>query len=513
MLSVKRVKRDTAENLYRQCQITGNCLPDVVNKVENKTWADTLLQIFSSIIFLGNLGIGTGKGSATVGSTVVPTGELVPNTIAPRPTPARPSFPKTTITKPSRPFAVPLDPIGSGVRPVGPRPVDPSGVRPVDVLDPTSPSIVTLNETLPDNVLTIGEGTLPELNVTTDTTSINSHPTVFQSPDLELAILNVTPADPPPTRVVFSSTTSNPLFPFESTVGHISPDFDVIVNPFATTETITYGEEIPLDPIRPRQEFDMDDVPKTSTPGNALQRSITRFRSLYNRNVEQVPTRNVDFLGNVSRAIQFGFENPAFEPEISLEFDQDLSDLRAAPDVDFTNVKHMGRQIISETPKGTVRVSRLATKAGVRTRSGTVAQQRVHYFYDLSRIDNIELSTFSDTAIHLVDPSTETTFIDASATPVNETDLLDTYAEQFDNAHLLIQSTDEEEESLQLPVFHSTYPYSIPSVVTSSIITPKTTIIPTMPIIPNVYSFGYSVDFDLHPSLLQRRKRKRSDSF
>ena len=51
MLSVKRLKRDTAENLYKQCQLTGNCLPDVVNKVENKTWADTLLQIFSSVLY------------------------------------------------------------------------------------------------------------------------------------------------------------------------------------------------------------------------------------------------------------------------------------------------------------------------------------------------------------------------------------------------------------------------------------------------------------------------------
>nr|AYA93522.1 MAG: L2 protein [Human papillomavirus] len=512
MLSVKRAKRDTAENLYKQCQITGNCFPDVVNKLEDKTWADTLLQIFSSIIFLGNLGIGTGKGSPTVGSSIVTSGDRIPNTIAPGRTP---TVPRQPTTKPARPFAVPLDPIGSGIRPVGPRPVDPSGVRPIDVLDPTSPSIVTLSEALPDNVVTVGEGTLPDLNVTTDTTSINSHPTVFQSPEFELAILNVTPADPPPTRVMFTSTTSNPLFPLESTVGHINPDYDVIVNPFATTETITYGEEIPLEPIVPRQEFDIDDLPKTSTPGNTLQRTVNRFRALYNRNVEQVPTRNVDFLGDVSRAIQFGFENPAFDPEISLEFDQDVSSLRAAPDTDFTGVTRISRPILGETPKGTIRMSRLGSKAGVRTRSGTVAQQRVHYFYDLSRIDNIELSTFADSTIASTDPSTQTTVIDVSepVTTFPETDLLDTYAEDFDNAHLIIQSVNEEGDNLHIPTPKVTYLYSIPSVISSAVITPASTLLPARPVIPHFYTFGYSVDFDLHPGLLQRRKRKRSDSF
>ena len=49
----RRVKRDSVQNLYNQCQLTGNCLPDVKNKVEGTTLADKLLKIFSSIIYLG----------------------------------------------------------------------------------------------------------------------------------------------------------------------------------------------------------------------------------------------------------------------------------------------------------------------------------------------------------------------------------------------------------------------------------------------------------------------------
>ena len=52
MTSLKRRKRDTVDNLYRQCQLGADCPPDVRNKVEGTTLADKLLQAFGSIIFL-----------------------------------------------------------------------------------------------------------------------------------------------------------------------------------------------------------------------------------------------------------------------------------------------------------------------------------------------------------------------------------------------------------------------------------------------------------------------------
>ena len=506
MQANKRQKRDTVENLYRSCKLGGDCPPDVVNKVENKTLADILLQAFSSIIFLGNLGIGTGKGSAgTVG------GRIIPETIAPT---------RPTVTKPTRPFSVPIDTIGSGLRPI--RPVDPAGTRPIDVIDPSSPSIVTLSENIPDTVITLGEpgvatgdtGNVLDLNIFTDTTSINSHPSVAVNAE-DSAIINVTAIDPPPTRVIYASPDLDTSLTIESSIGHIDPSYNVFVDPLSTGNTVSFGEEIPLEPINPRAEFEVEEPPQTSTPGETVQRLYNRAREFYNRRVQQIQTRNINLLGDVSRAIQFGFENPAFDPEISLEFDQDVSSLRAAPDTDFTGVTRISRPILGETPKGTIRMSRLGSKAGVRTRSGTVAQQRVHYFYDLSRIDNIELSTFADSTIASTDPSTQTTVIDVSepVTTFPETDLLDTYAEDFDNAHLIIQSVNEEGDNLHIPTPKVTYLYSIPSVISSAVITPASTLLPARPVIPHFYTFGYSVDFDLHPGLLQRRKRKRSDSF
>ena len=517
MLSVKRAKRDTAENLYRQCQITGTCIPDVVDKIEGKTWADTLLQIFSSVIYLGNLGIGTGKTSPTVGSRVVTGGVRVPETIAPPTTSAAPIAPKQPVSRPVRPFSVPIDPIGAGTRPLGPRVVDPSGLRPVDVIDPTSPSIVTLSETLPDNVVTTGTGTLPDLEVVTDTVSISSHPTVLQTPESDLAILNVTPADPPPRRVIFSTTNINPAFTFESTVGHINPDYEVIVNPFATVETISFGEDIPLEPVNPMQEFEIEDIPRSSTPSSALQRSVSRFRNLYNRATEQVPTRNANLLGDVSRAIRFGFENPAFDPEVSLQFEEDVADVLAAPDSDFANIRHISKPILTTTKTGQVRVSRLGTRAGVRTRSGTLGAKKVHFYYDISNIEEIELPTISTNLQPTVRPTAKTTVIDSTLNVNTDTELIDEYSETFNNAQLVFPLLDEEDETVFVPVVHGLPPTTLNSFNSSlnSYIssTNVTHIIPAVPITPNSFGEGYSVDYDLHPSLLLRRKRKRSDSF
>ena len=517
MNTVKRLKRDTAENLYRQCQITGNCPTDVVNKIENKTWADVLLQAFSSILYLGNLGIGTGAGSATLGVRPLPTGETVPETIAP-PTTYKPSIPKSSVTRPSRPFSVPIDTIS-----IGSRPVDPAGVKPIDVIDPTSPAIVTLSESIPDTVITIGEGTVPDLEVVTDTSSINSHPTVFQSAENGVAILNVTPAEPPPTKVVFVTETLNPSF--ESTVGHIDSSYNVFVNPFITDETITFGEQIPLEPIVPRNEFEIEDIPKTSTPLDTLGKYYNRGREFYRRFVQQVPTRNINLLGDVSKAVQFGFDNPAFDPEVTVQFQQDLSDVAAAPDSDFANVQKISRPFLTATSSGTVRVSRFGSRAGVRTRSGVTVGQDVHFYYDISPIEHIELSDLSSTDFSLIDPSTKETYIEPStinATVFQDSDLIDFYSETFNNVHLQIQTIEEPEELLPIPISN---PLSLRPIIldisAGQVITANNTstghsLFPSeniIPYTPDIFVDTGSQDYIIHPSLIYRRKRKRSDSF
>lgn len=516
MSTNKRSKRDTAENIYRSCQITGDCPPDVVNKIENKTWADVLLQAFSSIIFLGNLGIGTGKGN--IRPVPLPGGRTVPETIAPAPT--RPNIPRSTITKQTKPFSVPLDTIG-----VGSRPVDPIGARPIDVLNPTSPAIVPLNEALPDTVITLGEGTVPDLDVITDTTSINSHPTVFQSADNGVAILNVTPADPPPTRIIFQTETRNPLYSVESSVGHIDPVYDVFVDPLGSGNIVTLGEEIPLEPINPRSEFDVEDIPKTSTPTDSLIRAYNRAREFYRRRVQQIPTRNTNLLGDVSRAIQFGFENPAFEPEVTLEFQQGLDEVAAAPDADFAGIRKISRPVLTETGDRTVRVSRFAQRAGIRTRQGTVIGQDVHFYYDISPINTIELTTFTDSSTTL-EPSTMETYLDSTVigTPSTETNnILDTYAENFNNAQLIFPLLDEDGDIDSFPIATTRIPFK-PFVIdigsgyfiSSETPGPGNNIAPNTPVIPytpDISVFVSSNDYDIHPSLISRRKRKRSDSF
>lgn len=521
MYAAKRSKRDTAENIYRTCKLSGTCPDDVVNKIENKTWADVLLQAFSSILYLGNLGIGTGRGTTSI--RPVPGGRVIPESIAPPPVAGtRPTITRPSITRPTRPFSVPIDTIGAGGRPI-----DPLGSRPVDILNPDSPAIVPLNEIIPDTVITLGEGTIPDLEVITDTTSINGHPTVFQSPDNGIAILNVTPADPPPTRVIFQQEIFNPSFTVESAVGHIEPTYDVFVNPFITSDIVTLGEEIPLEPINPRSEFDIDDIPKSSTPSDTLARVYNRTREFYRRRVQQQPTRNINLLGDVSRAVTFGFENPAFDPEVSLQFEQDLNDVRAAPDADFAGLQRISRAILSSTDNRTVRVSRLGSRAGVQTRRGTVIGQDIHFYYDISPIPSIELSTMGNISTDLVEPSTAETYLDSVVVGSSETNnsiLLDTYAESFNNAHLIFPTLDETDEINLVPMVHTAikfpfftfdisdgyfYSAEIPNKENDNILPD----IPTIPIVPNISVIVNSNDYDMHPGLLKKRKRKLSDSF
>ena len=517
-MSRKRSKRATVEDLYKSCRMGGDCLPDVVNKVEGKTLADILLQAFGSIIFLGNLGIGTGKGSSGVVGT-----RPLPETIRP----IRP-----TGTRPTRPFSVPIDPISAG------RPIDPaSASRPIDVIEPSGPAIVPLSEVTPDTVITIGESdiiTTPSLDPVTDTTSIASHPTVIQGSDDSLAVLNVSQIDPPVNRVLYQSPTiSDETITIESTSGHINPDYNVFVDPLGFAENIVFGEEIPLDPINPRAEFEIEEPqPPTSTPIDRVQNIISRARQFYGRHVQQVPTRNIDFLGRPSRAVQFEFENPAFDPEVTLEFLQDVDEVTAAPDIDFAGVQRLGRPTYSATPGGTVRVSRLGSRAGVTTRRGTLLGQDVHFYYDVSNIshaEEIEMSLIGESSGSsiAVNPNTMSTAVDSlitSNTFYQDEDLIDFYSEDFDNAHLLINATDEEGENVDIPIIPSgsSLKVFIQDIGKDIFVTAPNNnngspfVVPNVPVIPINPPYGidvYSDDFYLHPSLYQKRKKRRIEYF
>jgi len=531
----KRSKRDTVENLYKSCRLGGDCPPDVVNKAERKTLADILLQVFSSVIYLGGLGIGTGKGSTgTVSVRPIPeipsisgSGDVVAggNKVEEIPLVDLGTKPKTTIRSQQRPFSVPLDRIS-----VGFRPKDPTGIKPIDVVDPSSPAIVTLQENLPDSVITLGEpnletgeSVLTNLDVITDTTSIQSHPTVYQGVENELAILTVSPADPPPTEVIFNSLEPNldPFVTVQSVAGHIDPTYNIFVDPNLTGDDIVFGEQIALEPINPRLEFDLEEMPEASTPEQRIQRAFSRVRHFYRRHVQQVRTSNLNLLGDVARAISFGFENPAFDQDISLEFENDLSELAAAPDNDFADIQRISRPYYSKTAEGQVRVSRFGQKAGMRTRSGTVLSQDVHYFYDVSPIsvtDNIELVPLSDvTDIIVEDPEAESVFID-ELNINSESMLMDSYPDSFSNAHLIFNNMEVEEDSFNYPTVITDVAFrglpTIPDIfISEQNLNTDTTFnipaIPYIPVEPSKATFIGSVDFYLHPSLAKKKKRKR----
>ena len=535
---MNRVKRDTVENLYKSCRLGGDCPPDVVNKVERKTLADILLQAFSSIIYLGGIGIGTGKGS-TGNVGVRPAIEIPPriptitdtNVVEEIPLeelPVRPSKPSTT-TKEQRPFSVPIDRIGAGFRPK-----DPGGVKPIDVIDPASPSIITLQESLPDTIITIGEpnletgdSTLLGIDIITDTTSIKSHPTVIQGVEENIAILTVSPADPPPTEVIFSipELPADSLVRVQSVAGHIDPSFNVYVDPNITGDDIVFGEEISLEPINPRLEFEIEELPTASTPEQRLQNAFSRVRQFYNRHIQQVRTRNLNLLGDVSKAVTFGFENPAFDPEVSLEFEQDVNALKAAPDSDFANLQRISRPYISSTPEGTVRVSRLGQRAGMRTRSGTVLSQNIHYYFDISDIPNlsgaetIELYPISENPIDnvAINELEESVFVNE----VDEAELMDVSEPTFQDAHLIL-NVEEEGDVTTVPILVSDIGFRALPIVTDIFVSEANNntntifnipAVPYEPGFPNKDRIVLSEDYYLHPSLRKRKRRRKKTIF
>ena len=112
----------------------------------------------------------------------------------------------------------------------------------------------------------------------------------------------------------------------------------MFVDAQAVGETIG-GEYIPLEEFSQIQNFEIEEQqPLSSTPEQRLNRAFQRARDLYNRQITQIRTRNLDFLGAASRAVQFEFENPAFVDDVTLQFEQDVRDVAAAPDPDFRDI-------------------------------------------------------------------------------------------------------------------------------------------------------------------------------
>lgn len=514
----KRTKRDSATNLYNQCRITGNCPEDVKNKIEGNTLADKLLKILSSIVYFGGLGIGTGRGTGGAtgyrplgGSGGGGGGRVTTDGIVIRPN-------------------IVVEPVG------------PSELVPIDALNPSSSSVVPMVEVgpeivVPDAIPDINTG---ELDIITqpdiiDVTGPRSTPAVSTTADDTAAIIEVQPAAPIPRRVATSTSRfSNPTF--VATTDTVLPETTSLGNNVfidAATGGEVIGEEIPLDTFNEPEEFNIEEpaYPRSSTP-RAFSRAFSRARELYNRRVRQVMTQNLNFLTRAPQAIQFNFENPAFDNDITLEFEQDVNQLAAAaPDPDFADIIKLHRPVFSETVGGNIRLSRLGQKGTIRLRSGTQIGETVHLYYDISSIENadaIELSVLGEHSgdATLINPVAESTFVDAenSDAPLlfPEEELVDDLTEDFSNSHVVL-NTGSRRSILNVPTLPPGAALKVfiddvgdglfVSHPTSTDMIPDN-FIPAFDVGPSILINEFSSDdFVLHPSHIPRRKRKRAYPF
>ncbi|ALP46955.1 L2 protein [Pudu puda papillomavirus 1] len=408
---LKRRKRAAAEDLYRQCQLGGDCPPDIKNKIEHNTIADLILKWGSLGVFLGGLGIGTGRGTG---------GRFG---YRPLPEPAAPGGrPGATLVRPT----IPVDTVTPDI-------------TPVDALDASSPSIVPLTDAGTDSsiVEVIAEA------------QPNGGPNAGST---EPPSIEVTPEPPPKKIRVTKSQHPNPVYDFSYDGTETSHTGQSFVHMGSSAQYIggeVTGEEIELSTwSRPGEatgdSFSFNTVETgfgTSTPAQA---TVSAPR-LYGRRIDQVRVSDTAFLTRPDTLIVF--DNPTFNPEVTQVFEQDLEELAAAPDPNFQDVNRLSRPYYSQTNEGRIRVSRVGSRGTLTTRSGIRIGPTVHFFQDLSSIapgDTVIQESLGEVSgshtIYHGHSSEEFEMIDLAPESeiYSEDDLLDHIEEVGDNLQLVI---------------------------------------------------------------------------
>lgn len=515
----RRTKRASVTDIYRGCKASGTCPPDVLNKVENTTLADKILQYGSAGVFFGGLGISTGRG--TGGSTgYIPLGEGPGVRVGSTPTVVRPT--------------------------IIPEVVGPTDLIPVDTvtpIDPTASSVVTLTDTTSVDLLPSEIETIAEVHpVPVNTTEIDT-PVVSGSKDTS-ALLEVTDPTPPVRARVARTQYHNPAFQIisESTpmAGEASSADHVLVFENSGGQQIggtIVPEEIELQPIPTRYSFEIEEATpprRTSTPIERGRQAVSALRrALYNRRItQQVQVEDPLFLSKPSKLVRFQFDNPAFDEDITQIFERDLETIEEPPDRQFLDVAKLSRPLYSETPQGYVRLSRLGKRATFRTRSGAEVGAQVHFYKDLSTIDYeapIELQLLGEHSgdASIIQGPTESTFVDLNirespelleTTEFNSEDLLiDDAIEDFSGSQLVFGNPKRSTTSVTVPRFETPRDTSfyVQDIEGYTVVYPeqrqRPEIIYPQPDIPTViiHTEDSSGDFYLHPSL-KRRKRKRA---
>ncbi|AAU11498.1 minor capsid protein [Erethizon dorsatum papillomavirus 1] len=517
MVVRRRIKRANPTQLYATCKITGTCPPDIINKIEGNTVADKILKWGSTGVYLGGLGIGTGRGGGGVslgGGSIgsarpsVPAGSIGPGDIitvdaeagAVQP-PVEPP-PTTSISGSARrPFGEgfgrqPLDPIGI------PRP-RPSLPRPT--LD-TVPTDVAVLEG-PHTPFGAG-GDIAVLEVPTPEVgrSVTAR-TQYNNPAFEVSIHSELPsAETSSVDHVYVGTPSSGSFvgqdvQFELPV--LQAEY-AILDGQAETSFIEHGS--------------YSEVPLTSTPDPVLPttEAIASIRP-YGRQFGQVRVGDAAFLSRP--AVLFQAENPAYDPDVSILFERDVADLERLPDP-FQDIQYLSRPYYQRRATG-LRLSRIGRREGIiQTRSGTRVGSSHHFFYDISDITPLEEIEMDSIGEHSLGVST------AAEQPIevySEADLLDEMEEGDTLARssqllLSFASVGEEGEdiTIQLPIdllsIEKPSTAFYPDTGVNIAYTPTKITTPSLPWVPiddTLDTFQNYNDYDLHPSLLPRRKRKR----
>ncbi|AAX86617.1 L2 protein [Lynx rufus papillomavirus 1] len=505
MLTTRR-KRAAPHDIYPQCKISNTCPPDILNKAEQNTLADKILRYGSAGVFLGSLGIGTGRGSGgTLGYVPVGSGQGV--RLGTRVTTVRPTLPISSVGSADVIPINAVDPLGPAVLPGD---YFPTAVEdPVVIQPPRFPSVVE------DPVPAQSEVVVTEVPVNTPKVTTDGQP----------AVLEVVPETREP-RILSRSQYSNPAFEVSLTAsagsGETSASDHIVVEGFNGGHVI--GEQIPLRELGTRSfSTTVEETSfSTSTPRTD---AVEPRRVLQGRRIQQVRVHDPSFLDRPRSLVTF--QNPAFDESVDLLFAQDVADIAlAAPHEDFRDLVSLSKPIFSRTQEGRVRVSRLGTKGTMRTRSGLVIGPQSHYFYDLSDIapaENLELSPVGNMSLGeqtgqaVVSSGTSDMEIislgDSTIDSYPEEVLLDEI-ESVANDLQLVFGDRRAQQPISVPHIQRPSPQVFPQFEGVHVNQGPGSLPPSIPTVPDktpailIEIWDSGSNYSLHPSLLKKRKRK-----
>ncbi|ANZ90242.1 L2 capsid protein [Bos taurus papillomavirus 17] len=533
MVRAARRKRASEDQLYKDCLEGRDCKPDVQNKYTQNTLADKFLKWISGVLFFGNLGIGTGKGTGgrlgytPLGGSGVQKG-LGPNVAKP-----------TVIVD-----ALP-----------------PPGAT-IDVLSPESSSIIplledTLTEVPTTDISSNEVEVIAEIHPAPGPTG-GSNGTVVGSSNSDIPLIEISPETTPVSRTRVTSTThSNPTFnaivstsrlPGVSSVSdNVYVMHGVVGQTIGPTVVNNTFEEIPLTDFTPSR------LPETSTPetsfGNEVRRIAKSYniRNLYNRRLtQQVQVQDRRFFTRPEQLISWEFSNPAydsatFDNEVTRIFEQDVDTVNIAPVQEFQDVVQLGRPFFSEVD-GYLRYSRLGRRATIRTRSGATIGGAVHFYSDISPINPSEEIALHNLGQHtgessLIQPLNDSTVIDETINAgvlfdpdmevedleqnlLPDESLFDDYPEDFSRTKLQFSGSRRSTSMISYPgtIPPGSVGFLVPGAGTV-IGPPEPTPFQPSPDLPDILP-PYIIDFNdnsatfyLHPSLIRRKRRKRKRIF